>query len=116
MALALAGMTAWVRMETAAGNGWSLEPASDRAIAAAAAARIPGIVWAMALVAAAVALAGATRRRWLAVLALPGVVVALLLLFAPRSNGSAFFYGLVTSLVAVMVAVLLEVRHRLRRR
>jgi len=109
-------MTAWVQMTTAAGYGWSVEPNSDRAIAQAAAARPAGVIWAVALVALAVALAAVTGCRWLALLGLPGVVVALFLLFAPGPNGGAFFYGLLASVLAVAASVHVEVRQRLRLR
>lgn len=110
--LGCAGMTAWVQMATAAGRGWSIEPYSDTAIVSAADARPTAIAWGTALVALAIALAGVTGHRWLAVLGLPGLVVAIALLLAPTGNGAAFFLGLEASVSAVAAALFFEVRHR----
>jgi hypothetical protein len=103
-------------MTTAAGNAWSIEPGSDSAIAAAAASRPAGVAWAALFVAVAVALAALTARRWLAVLALPALVVAVCLLLTPGPNGAAFFSGLSASVVAVAAALFLEAHRRLRER
>ena len=89
----------------AAGRALSFEPSSDRALREAADARLPGVLWGLVLVVAAVALAWVSGLRWLALLGVPGLVVAVTFLLDPTSNGSALVLGLASSLVVVAATV-----------
>ncbi len=102
VALLVLAVAAWAVLMRFAFATLYVEP-TDAAIARAAAARPGGIVGAISLLALAAALAAVSRRRVLGVVGLPGLVAGGWLLLAPSSHGAAFVYGLVGSVIALVV-------------
>jgi hypothetical protein len=103
-ALLVLAAGSWVALMTASSRTLYVEP-TDEAVSRASAARPSGLVAAallLLLVLAASVLAG---RRWMAVLALPGVLAGGWLLLAPGAHGAAFLSGLAGSLAAAAVSV-----------
>lgn len=111
--LACAGVVAWVVTMQSAARTLSFEPNSAQAINASAAARTPALAWGAGLVAAAVALAFVTGHRWLVLLGVPGLVVAVFVFLAPGANGGALLWGLASSVVVTGVTFYLEGRRRM---
>lgn len=101
--LLVLGAASWAVLMRASFRTLYVEP-TDEAVPRAAAARPGGLVAAAALVLLVLSAAGVAGRRWVAVLALPGVLAGGWLPFAPDAHGAAFLYGLAGSLVAVVVA------------
>jgi peptidoglycan/LPS O-acetylase OafA/YrhL len=100
--LAFLLLAAWFGTINAAAMTLSFAPNSDQALQEATDARVPGLSWGLAVVA--VALARFSGDRWWALLGVPGLVVAVVVLLPPPGNGSAFVLGLASSLLAVLVA------------
>ena len=94
---------AWVVLLRDASRNLYVEP-TDAAVARASGARPAGIVASVALIVLVAAAAALSGRRWVAVMALPGVLAGGWLLLAPSSHGAALMYALAGSLVAVAVA------------
>ncbi len=113
-ALLVAVLVVWVQLITASGDGLYIEPTSD-ALAVAAAVVPRGIVLSVLLIVTAAGLAWWTHWRPFLVLGLPGLVTGTLFVFvaAPKSAGSAFVYGLLFSLISLVVLAALAVWARL---
>ena len=113
-ALLVAVFVVWVQLITASGDGWYIEPTTD-ALAVAAAVVPRGIVLSLLLLAAVAGLAWWTHWRPFLVLGLPGLVTGACFVFvaAPKSAGSAFWYGLLSSVISLIVLAALAVRARL---
>lgn len=112
IALSSLAVVAWVRAMNEAAQTLSFEPNSDSALHQAAAARLPALAWALVLAAAAVALARVSGYRWLALLGVPGLVVAVVLLLDPHGNGSALILGLGASVLSVGLTAFCAARAR----
>ena len=113
-ALLVAVFVVWVQLITASGDGLYIEPTDD-ALAVAAAVVPRGIMLSLLLLVAAAGLAWWTHWRPLLVLGLPGLVTGALfvLVAAPKSAGSAFVCGLLSSIISLVVLAALAVRARL---
>jgi hypothetical protein len=94
-------VVSWAELMRASFRTLYVEP-TDEAVARAAAARPAGLVAALILVVLVLAAAGLARRRWLGLLAVPGVLAGVALL-DPQTHGAAYLLGLVGSLAAVAV-------------
>lgn len=114
--IAAAGAVAWVLTMRAAARTLSFAPNSTQAIETSAAARIPALVWGSLLLAAAVALAGVIGHRWLALLGVPGLVVAVIVLVDAGPNGGSLVSGLGASVLVAGATLYLEGRHVRARR
>jgi len=113
-ALLVAVFVVWVQLITASGDGLYIEPTED-ALAVAAAVVPRGIVLSLLLLVAAAGLAWWTHWRPFLVLGLPGLVTGALfvLVAAPKSAGSAFVCGLLSSIISLVVLAALAVHARL---
>ena len=113
-ALLLAVFVVWVQLITASGDGLYIEPTDD-ALAVAAAVVPRGIMLSLLLLVAAAGLAWWTHWRPFLVLGLPGLVTGALfvLVAAPKSAGSAFVCGLLSSIISLVVLAALAVHTKL---
>lgn len=113
-ALLVAVFVVWVQLITASGDGLYIESTTD-ALAVAAAVVPRGIVLSLLLIVAAAGLAWWTHWRPFLVLGLPGLVTGALfvLVAAPKSAGSAFVCGLLSSIISLVVLAALAVHARL---
>ena len=114
--LAAAVAVAWVLTMRAAARTLSFAPNSTQAIETSAAARIPALVWGSLLLAAAVALAVVIGHRWLALLGVPGLVVAVFVFVDPGANGGSLVSGLGASVLVAGATLYLEGSHVRARR
>ena len=112
-ALLVAVFVVWVQLITASGEGLYIEPTTD-ALAVAAAVVPRGIVLSLLLLVAAAGLAWWTHWRPFLVLGLPGLVTGafFVLVAAPKSAGSAFVCGLLSSIISLVVLAALAVHAR----
>jgi len=108
-------LVSWVLTMQSPTRMLSFEPNSTQALDEAAAGRPLATAGGLGEVASSLALAWATSRRWLAILAAPGLVVAAITVAAPHGNGAALVYGLLASALALFATVFLEGRSRLGR-
>lgn len=113
-ALLVAVFVVWVLLITASGDGWYIEPTGE-AIARAVAVVPRGILLSLLLLVAVAGLAWWTHWRPFLVLGLPGLVTGALFVFveAPNSASSAFWYGLLSSVISLVVLAALAVHARL---
>ena len=113
-ALLLAVFVVWVLLITASGEGWYIEPTTD-ALAVAAAVVPRGVVLSLLLLVAVAGLAWWTHWRPFLVLGLPGLVTGACFVFVavPKSAGSAFWYGLLSSVISLVVLAAVGVHARL---
>jgi hypothetical protein len=112
-ALLVAVFVVWVQLITASSDGLYFEPTTE-ALAVAAAVVPRGIVLSLLLILAAAGLAWWTHWRPFLVLGLPGLVTGALfvLVAAPRLAASAFVYGLLSSIIALLLLPALAVHAR----
>ena len=113
-ALVVTVFVVWVLLMNACGEGLYIEP-TEHALAAAAAVVPRGILLSMLLLVAVAGSAWWTHWRPLLALGLPGVVTGACFAFlaVPNSAGAAFVFGLISSIISLMVLAALAVHDRI---
>lgn len=109
-ALVVAVFVVWVLLMNACAKGLFIEP-TEHALAVPAAVVPRGILLSLLLLVAVAGSAWWTHWRPLLVLGLPGVVTGACLVFVavPNSAGTAFVFGLISSIISLMVLAALAV-------
>ena len=112
-ALLVAVPVVWVLLMNVSSDGFYVEPTGE-AIAIAVAVVPRGILLSLLLLVAVAGLAWWTHWRPFLALGLPGLVTGACFVFVavPKSAGSAFWYGLVSSVISLVLLAALAVHAR----